>query len=66
MKNEKTIVLEELIKNLGLEDNLVAMPEAEKEALIVNIEEDVEKYRIMNYKKIIESQEEISSFVLTS
>lgn len=66
MKNEKTIVLEELIKNLGLEDNLVAMPEDEKEALIFHIEEDVENYRIMNYKKIIESQEEISSFVLTS
>lgn len=66
MSKKKESELEELIKNLGMEGNLIDMPEADKEALILNIEEDVERYRLMNYKKVIESQEEISTFVLTS
>jgi len=66
MKNDKTEVLEELIKSLDLEKDLVPIVEAEKSALIQGIEGDVENYRINNYKRVIDSQEEISSFVLTS
>ncbi len=66
MNNEKTIILEELIKSLGMEENVIEMSEEQKEAIICSIEEDVEQYRISNYKKIITSQEEISTFVLTS
>ncbi|MFH6966564.1 hypothetical protein [Flavobacterium sp. FlaQc-28] len=66
MKNEKTIVLEELIRSLDLEKDLIPMEEADKEAIISKIEDDVEKYRINNFKRVIESQEEIANFVLTS
>lgn len=66
MKNEKTIVLEELIRSLDLEKDLIPMAEADKEAIISKIEDDVEKYRINNFKRVIESQEEIANFVLTS
>lgn len=66
MDDKKNIDLADLIRTLDMEQYLVSIPEDEKQSIISNIEVEVENYRITNYKRIVESQEEISSFVLTS
>lgn len=57
---------DQIIDRLRAEGKVNEMPENERQELIDAIEKDLEEYRFENQKRILDSQEEITTVVLTS